>query len=69
MTNNTGCGALRRARHDDADALLYKKDGKVYITGMNTALMGKMFGGTIARLMGGKVSADEKIILGQVIRK
>jgi hypothetical protein len=36
---------------------------------MNTGLMGKMFGGTIARVMGGKVSADEKAILGQVVRK
>lgn len=48
---------------------VYKKAGKVYITGMNTGLMGKMFGGTIARVMGGKVSADEKAILGQVVRK
>jgi hypothetical protein len=69
VTNNTGCGALRHARHDDPDALLYKKDGKVYIIGMNTGLMGKMFGGTITRVMGGKVSADEKAILGQVVRK
>ena len=48
---------------------VYKKAGKVYITGMNTGLMGKMFGGSIARVMGGKVSADEKTILGQVIYK
>ena len=43
-------------------------DGKVYITGMNMGLMGKMFGGTIAEVMGTKVAADEARILRAVIR-
>lgn len=47
---------------------VYQKDGKVFITGMNTRLMGKLFGGTIARVMGGSVAQDEAAILKQVIR-
>ncbi len=43
-------------------------DGKVYISGMNMGLMGKMFGGTIADVMGGQVSADEHKILQAVIK-
>jgi uncharacterized protein (DUF302 family) len=42
-------------------------DGKVYISGMNMGLMGKMFGGNIARVMGGSVSVDEKRMLADVI--
>ncbi len=48
---------------------VYKKDGKVYITGMNTGLMGKLFGGTIARVMGGSVADDERKILSAVVRR
>jgi uncharacterized protein (DUF302 family) len=48
---------------------VYKKGGKVYITGMNTGLMGKLFGGTIARVMGGSVSHDEREILSEVVRR
>ncbi|MDD2456101.1 MAG: DUF302 domain-containing protein [Kiritimatiellae bacterium] len=47
---------------------IYKRNGKVLITGMNTGLMGKMFGGTIARVMGGSVTADETAILEKVTR-
>jgi uncharacterized protein (DUF302 family) len=47
---------------------VYKKEGKVYITGMNTGLMGKLFGGTIARVMGGSVAKDEAAILKKVTR-
>ena len=43
-------------------------DGKVYISGMNTGLMGKMFGGTIAEVMGAKVSQDEKKMLEGIIQ-
>jgi len=43
-------------------------DGKVYISGMNMGLMGKMFGGVIAEVMGTDVSRDEAKILGQVVR-
>lgn len=42
-------------------------DGKVYITGMNMGLMGKMFGGNIAKVMGGSVSKDEARMLHDVI--
>jgi uncharacterized protein (DUF302 family) len=42
-------------------------DGKVYISGMNMGLMGKMFGGKIAEVMGTKVSQDEEKILEGII--
>ena len=47
---------------------VYKgKDGKVYISGMNMGLMGKMFGGTIAEVMGQSVAKDEHRMLADVI--
>ncbi len=42
-------------------------DGNVYISGMNMGLMGKMFGGTIAEVMGGHVAEDEHEMLSGVI--
>ncbi len=49
---------------------VYKgKDGKVYITGMNMGLMGKMFGGNIAKVMGGAVADEEQQMLKSVIRE
>jgi len=42
-------------------------DGNVYISGMNMGLMGKMFGGTIAEVMGGHVAEDEQEMLSGVI--
>lgn len=49
---------------------VYKeKDGKVYISGMNMGLMGKMFGGNIAKIMGSLVSKDEKQMLKDIIRE
>jgi len=45
------------------------KDGKIYISGMNMGLMGKMFGGNIAKVMGGAVSKDEEQMLKEVIRE
>ena len=42
---------------------VYEKDGKVYVTGLNTALMGKLMGGNIARVMGGGVATDETKIM------
>jgi len=42
-------------------------DGKVYISGMNMGLMGKMFGGNIAKVMGGAVAKDEKNMLEAVL--
>ncbi len=38
-------------------------DGKVYLSKMNMALMAKMFGGNIAKVMGKKVVHDEEKIL------
>ncbi len=43
-------------------------DGNVYITGMNMGLMGKMFGGNIAKVMGASVAKDEKRMLKDIIR-
>ena len=42
-------------------------DDKVYIAGMNMGLMGKMFGGKIAQVMGGHVAVDEHKMLSSVI--
>lgn len=42
---------------------VYEKDGAVYVTGLNTGLMGKLLGGNIARVMGGLVGPDEARIL------
>lgn len=43
-------------------------DGNVHISQMNTGLMGKMFGGVIAEVMGGSVAADEEHILSSVLK-
>lgn len=43
-------------------------EGKVYISGMNTGLMGKMFGGNVARVMGRQVARDEKQMLTGLIK-
>ncbi len=43
-------------------------DGKVYISGMNMGLMGKLFGGNIAKIMGGSVAAEEHAMLSEVIK-
>lgn len=42
-------------------------DGKVYISGMNMGLMGKLFGGNISRVMGRSVPSEEKNMLKDVI--
>jgi uncharacterized protein (DUF302 family) len=42
-------------------------DGKIYISGMNIKLMGTLFGGNIAEVMGKNVASDEHIILANVI--
>lgn len=44
------------------------EDGTVYVSKMNTGLMGTMFGGSIKRVMGGNVSADEEKILSTIIK-
>jgi len=38
-------------------------DGSVHVSKMNTGLMGKMFGGNIAKVMGDLVAKDEHAIL------
>ena len=43
-------------------------DGKVYLTKMNTGLMGKLFGGNVAKVMGGSVTADEEKILDGLLK-
>ena len=43
-------------------------DGKVYVSKMNMALMAKMFGGNIAKVMGGHVAEDEKKILDGLLK-
>ncbi len=41
--------------------------GQAHITKMNTGLMGPMFGGMIAKVMGGVVSKEEKKMLSGII--
>jgi uncharacterized protein (DUF302 family) len=41
-------------------------DGKVYVSKMNTGLMGKLFGGNIAKVMGEAVGKDEEAILSGI---
>ncbi len=41
--------------------------GEVMISGMNMGLMGKMFGGNIANIIGGKVAIEEHAILEKVV--
>ncbi len=43
-------------------------DGSVKVSKMNTGLMGKVFGGTIARVMGGSVAADETKMLQSIAK-
>lgn len=42
-------------------------DGSVQVSKMNTGLMARLFGGNIARVMGGKVSTDERTILEGIV--
>lgn len=49
---------------------VYKgKDGKVYISGMNMGLMGKIFGGNIAKVMSGQVAPEEARMLKAVVKE
>ncbi|OQY06665.1 MAG: hypothetical protein B6I25_03470 [Planctomycetales bacterium 4572_13] len=43
-------------------------DGKVYLSEMNMGLMAKMFGGNIAKVMGGSVVHDEEQILEGLLK-
>jgi uncharacterized protein (DUF302 family) len=39
------------------------KDGATYVSKLNTGLMGKMFGGVVGEVMGGRVAREEDAIL------
>lgn len=41
--------------------------GKVYVSKMNMSLMARMFGGNIAKIMGGSVARDERAILSGIV--
>lgn len=43
-------------------------DGKVYLSKMNMPLMARMFGGNIAKVMGGRVARDEQAILSDIVK-
>ncbi|MFW6163073.1 MAG: DUF302 domain-containing protein [Planctomycetota bacterium] len=43
-------------------------DGTVHVAKMNTGLMGTVFGGTVAEVMGGSVSRDEARMLAPVVK-
>ena len=43
-------------------------NGLTYISKMNTGLMGRFFGGTIAKIMGGKVGPEEHEMLLELIK-
>jgi len=43
-------------------------DGKVYLSEMNMSLMAKMFGGNIAKVMGGDVVHDEEKMLEGLLK-
>jgi len=45
---------------------IYEADGEVYVTRLNIGLMSKMFGGSIADVMG-KVSDEEHRMLSAII--
>ena len=43
-------------------------DGKVYLSEMNMALMAKLFGGNVGKVMGGKVVDDEEKMLEGLLK-
>jgi len=43
-------------------------DGTVHLSQMNMGLMAKMFGGNIARVMGGSVVRDEQAMLAGIVK-
>ncbi len=42
-------------------------DGGVYVSMMNTGLMGRLFGGVVGRVMGGPVTTETRRILGPIV--
>lgn len=47
-------------------AIYEAEGGRVMLSKMNTGVMGKVFGGTVARVMGGYVAADEERMLKDI---
>ena len=43
-------------------------DGKVQVSSRNTGLMGKMFGGNVAVVMGGAVAGDERRMISSLVQ-
>jgi len=43
-------------------------DDRVYLSRVNMKLMGRMFGGNIAEVMGGQAAQDEEKILAGVLK-
>ena len=43
-------------------------DGKIYVSKMNMPLMARLFGGNIAKVMGGSVARDEHAILADIVK-
>ncbi len=43
-------------------------DGNVYVSKMNMSLMARLFGGNIAKVMGGSVARDERAILAGIVK-
>ncbi len=42
--------------------------GKVFVSKMNTGLMGTLFGGNVAKIMGHQVSKDERRLLKDIVK-
>lgn len=49
-------------------AIFEDPDGLVHISKMNTRIMGKLFGGVVARVMGGPVAREERAMLDGIVR-
>ena len=49
-------------------ALWQGDDGKVYLSRINTALVGRIFGGNIGKVMTGPIARDEKAMLKGLLR-
>ncbi|MBN2508370.1 MAG: DUF302 domain-containing protein [Verrucomicrobia bacterium] len=45
-------------------AVYEKADGKVYVGTMNAGLLGRMFGGVVAAIMGGPVAREQRQFVG-----
>ncbi len=50
-------------------AVYQKEDGRTYVATMNAGLMGRLFGGVIAEIMGGPVARDQDGFLAALTAK